>query len=100
MAPSTAASKSGGAKISAHSDLFDPKTLFVADKAAREEAAAALAGLSKNEGVSLFGAIGLPHALVQVGGARVFSFLFSFSFSFLSPFLPCSLAPFLPCSAS
>lgn len=63
MAPST--THSTGAKISAHSDLFDPKTLFVADKAAREDAAARLASLSKNEGVALFGAIGLPHALVE-----------------------------------
>jgi elongation factor 3 len=64
MAPSTSAA-TAGAKISAHSDLFDPSTLFIADKVAREENAQALASLSKNEGVSLFGAIGLPEALVK-----------------------------------
>ncbi len=68
MAPSTSAATSG-AKISTHSDLFDPATLFVADKVAREENAQALASLSKNEGVTLFGAIGLPEALVAVSGA-------------------------------
>ena len=57
-ATSTAASGKAGA--------FDVATLFVADKAARDEAALALAAAAKKEGVTFFASIGLNDALVKV----------------------------------
>lgn len=60
MAPaatSPAASTKGGD--------FDVATLFVADKAARDEAAVALAAAAKKSGVEFFGSIGLLDALVK-----------------------------------
>lgn len=45
---------------------FDVATLFVADKAARDEAALALASAAKKHGVEFFGSIGLNDALVKV----------------------------------
>jgi elongation factor 3 len=57
MAPSTTSSSKSAS--------FDVSTLFVADKEARNGAAAALASQSKNEGAGFFGAIGLPAAIVK-----------------------------------
>ncbi|KAJ9120607.1 hypothetical protein QFC22_002536 [Naganishia vaughanmartiniae] len=57
MAPSTTSSSKSAS--------FDVSTLFVADKEARNGAAAALASQSKNEGAAFFGAIGLPAAIVK-----------------------------------
>ena len=45
---------------------FDLSTLFVADKAARNQAAESLASQSKNESISWFEEIGLTAALVKV----------------------------------
>ena len=54
---------------------FDLSTLFVADKAARNQAAESLASQSKNESISWFEEIGLTAALVKVssgvGGCMV-----------------------------
>lgn len=51
----------------AKSGAFDLATLFVADKAARDEAALSLAATAKKEGVEFFSHIGLNDALVKVG---------------------------------
>lgn len=45
---------------------FDLATLFVADKAVRDEAQLALATAAKKEGVEFFAQIGLNDALVVV----------------------------------
>lgn len=58
MATSTDASKKAS--------NVDLSNLFVADKAARADAAAALAQKAKNEGVLYFQEIGLTAALVKV----------------------------------
>ena len=50
---------------------FDLSTLFVADKAARNQAAESLASQSKNESISWFGEIGLTDALVKVSKREV-----------------------------
>lgn len=50
----------------AKAGAFDVATLFVADKAAREEASLALATAAKKEGVEFFASIGLNDALVKV----------------------------------
>ena len=57
MAPSTSTSTKSSFYVS---------TLFVADKDARKQAAESLASTSKNQGVTFFGDIGLPDALVKV----------------------------------
>lgn len=57
------------AASSAKSGAFDVATLFVADKAAREEAQVALAAAAKKEGVEFFAQIGLNDALVKVSSA-------------------------------
>ncbi|KAK4686258.1 elongation factor 3, partial [Tremellales sp. Uapishka_1] len=44
---------------------FDVATLFVADKAARDEAALNLATVAKKEGVEFFGSVGLCDAIVK-----------------------------------
>ncbi|WWC95921.1 hypothetical protein V866_002788 [Kwoniella sp. B9012] len=50
---------------SAKAGAFDLATLFVADKAARDEAAVELANAAKKNGVEFFGQIGLNDALVK-----------------------------------
>jgi elongation factor 3 len=50
---------------SAKAGAFDTATLFVADKAARDEAAVTLAATAKKEGVEFFAHIGLNDALVK-----------------------------------
>lgn len=45
---------------------FDVATLFVADKAARDEAAINLAAIVKQEGVELLGQIAFNDAIVKV----------------------------------
>lgn len=61
MAPAAAS-----AAPSAKAGAFDTATLFVADKAARDEAAVTLAATAKKEGVEFFHHIGLNDALVKV----------------------------------
>lgn len=61
MAP--AATSAGS---SAKAGAFDVSTLFVADKAARDEAAIALATATKKEGVEFLGQIGFCDAVIKV----------------------------------
>lgn len=61
MAP--AATSAGS---SAKAGAFDVSTLFVADKAAREEAGVALATATKKEGVEFLGQIGFCDAVLKV----------------------------------
>lgn len=61
MAPAATAAAS-----SAKAGAFDVATLFVADKAARDEAAVALAAAAKKEGVEFFQSINLTDAIVKV----------------------------------
>ena len=49
------------------SGAFDVSTLFVADKAARDEAALSLAAAAKKEGVEFFASIGFCDEVVKVG---------------------------------
>ncbi|WRT67620.1 uncharacterized protein IL334_004592 [Kwoniella shivajii] len=60
LAPAAAA-----AAPSSKAGAFDLATLFVADKAARDEAAVDLATAAKKNGVEFFGQIGLNDALVK-----------------------------------
>ena len=61
MAP--AATSAGS---SAKAGAFDVATLFVADKAARDEAALNLAAATKKEGVEFLGQIGYCDAVIKV----------------------------------
>lgn len=61
MAP--AATSAGS---SAKAGAFDVATLFVADKAARDEAALNLAAATKKEGVEFLGQIGFCDAVIKV----------------------------------
>jgi elongation factor 3 len=62
MSPAATSTTSSG-----KAGAFDVATLFVADKAARDEASVSLASAAKKEGVEFFGHIGLNDALVKVG---------------------------------
>ena len=59
----TAATSAGS---SAKSGAFDTATLFVADKAARDQAAVDLAALTKKEGVEFLGQINFCDAILKV----------------------------------
>jgi len=61
MSPAATSTTSAG-----KAGAFDVSTLFVADKAARDEASLALATAAKKNGVEFFGSIGLNDALVKV----------------------------------
>lgn len=61
MAPAATA---GASTVKA--GAFDVSTLFVTDKAARDEAALNLAALAKTEGVEFFASIGFNDAIVKV----------------------------------
>lgn len=63
MAPAAATTP---AHVVAKSGAFDTTSLFVADKAAREQAGVDLANAAKKEGVEYFASIGLADALVVV----------------------------------
>jgi len=60
MSPAATSTTSSG-----KAGAFDVATLFVADKAARDEASVSLASAAKKEGVEFFGHIGLNDALVK-----------------------------------
>ena len=65
--------------------MFDVATLFVSDKASRDEAAASLAAATKKDGVELIASIGLVDELLKVSQASVPPFSHPYD---------CSCAPF------
>lgn len=66
IAESMMAPAATSAASSTKSGAFDTATLFVADKAARDEAAVNLASLAKKEGVEFLGQIGFCDAILKV----------------------------------
>lgn len=66
MAPAVAAATDAPIKPGS----FDVAPVFVSDKAARDEAALALAAQAKKEGVEFFGSIGFNDAVVKVGPSQ------------------------------